>query len=108
MAKKYKPNPYISCLRNIKDLDQKINLAYKLKDENKIYVYMVEAFSDDERKKFKYNPLCNLISKDISFLVSRGYDVHQVFEPKFDLLLFFVEHDDTLIKLLSNLKLFKR
>lgn len=108
MAKKFKPNPYITCLRNIKDLDKKINLAYKFKDENKIYIYMVEAFFDDDKKRFKYNPLCNPLSKDISFLVSRGYDVHQVFEPKFDLILFFVEHDDTLIKLLSNLNLFKR
>lgn len=108
MAKKFKRNPYITFLRNINDLDQKINLAYKLKDEDKIYIYMVEAFYEDDRKKFKYNPLCNSITKDISFLVSRGYDVHQVFEPNFDLILFFVEHDDTLIKLLSNLKLFKR
>lgn len=108
MAKKFKSNPYISCLRNIKDIDQKINLAYKLKDEDKIYIYMVDAFYEDDRKKIKYNPLCKQISQDISFLVSRGYDVHQVYEPKFDLILFFVEHDDTLIKLLSNLKLFKR
>ena len=108
MAKKFKPNPYITCLRNIKDLNQKINLAYKLKEEDKIYIYMVEAFYEDDRKKLKYNPLCNPISRDISFLVSRGYDVHQVFEPQFDLILFFVEHDDTLINLLSNLKRFKR
>lgn len=108
MANKFKPNPYITCLRNIKDINQKINMAYKLKEEDKIYIYMVEAFYEDDRKKFKYNPLCNPISRDISFLVSRGYDVHQVFEPQFDLILFFVEHDDTLINLLSNLKRFKR
>lgn len=108
MAKKFKPDPYISFLRNIKDIDKKINIAYKLKDEDKIYVYMVEAFYEDDKKRFKYNPLCTPISKDISFLVSKGYDVHQVFEPNFDLILFFVEHDDSLIKILSNLKLFKR
>ena len=108
MTKKFKPNPYISCLRNIKDINKKINLAYKLKEQDKIYIYMVEAFYEDERKKFKYNPLCNPISRDISFLVSRGYDVHQVYEPQFDLILFFVEHDDTLINLLSNLNRFKR
>ena len=108
MAKKYKQNSYITCLRNIKDLDQKINMAYKLKDEDKIYIFMVEAFYQDDKKKFKSNPQCNSLSKDISFLASRGYDVHQVFEPNFDLILFFVEHDDTLIKLLSNLNLFKR
>lgn len=108
MAKKFKPDRYITCLRNIKDIDQKINLAYKLKDEDKIFIFMVEAFNEDDRKKLKLNPLCHTVSKDISFLESRGYDVLQVFEPKFDLILFFVEHDDTLIKLLSNLKLFKR
>lgn len=108
MAKKFKPDPYINCLRNIKDIDKKINKAYEFKEQDKIYVYMVEAFYEEDNKRFKYNPLCNPISKDISFLVSRGYDVHQVFEPKFDLLLFFVEHDDLLINLLSNLKRFKR
>lgn len=108
MTKKFKPDPYITCLRNIKDIDKKINKAYELKDEDKIYIYMVEAFYENDKKKFKYNPLCNLLSKDIAFLVSKGYDVHQVFEPKFDLILFFVEHDDTLINLLFNLKHFKR
>ncbi len=108
MAKKFKPNPYITCLRNIKDIDEKINKAYEFKVEDKIYIYMVEAFNDNDNKGLKSNPLCSPLSKDISFLVSRGYDVHQVFEPKFDLILFFVEHDDTLINLLSNLKLFQR
>lgn len=108
MSKKFKPNPYITLLRNIKQLDTKINFAYRLKDSNKIYIYMVESMLFDERNHPHPNRLCRILVNDINFLKSRGYDVHQVYEPDFDLIIFFVEHNDSLINLLPNLKRFKR
>lgn len=108
MAKSRKLDYFISNLRNIKDLNAKINEAYKLKEQNKIYIYCADMFIYDESNKRKINPLIRSLVRDISYLQARGYDVHSAIEPQFEILLFFVEHNDLLINLLSNLKHFKR
>ncbi len=108
MAKSRKPDYYISLLRGIKDLNQKINLAYELKEQNKIYIYAADMFDYDSNNNRKINPLIRSLVKDISYLQIRGYDVHSSIEPQFEIYLFFVEHNDSIINLLSNLKRFKR
>ncbi len=108
MAKNRKLDYNISILRNIKDLNTKINKAYELKKQNKIYIYCADMFMYDERNQRIINPLIRSLVKDISYLQFKGYDVHSVIEPQFELLLFFVEHNDKLINLLSNLKTFQR
>ncbi len=108
MAKSRKLDYFISNLRDIKDLNTKINKAYELKEQNKIYIYCADMFIYDKSNHRKYNPLIRSLVKDISYLQVRGYDVHSAIEPQFELLLFFVEHNDSLINLLSNLKQFQR
>lgn len=106
--KGFQKSEILDYLRKIEDINEKINLAYRLRDYGKIKLFLAETFVYDDTGNRKPNLEQEKIATDFRYLTALHFDTLYIFEPVLELSIYIVENDKDINKLMFNSKKFER